>query len=290
MFQTTPLDMEECMAYYKKSAQNGYWHGGRHLYQKNPRLKNPDATEQQPERASWTSSIESFRKAARCESFCLFSNGLRANRVLQLNLLRNYFIADIDALCKEQNDLRGFIRRHNKKKEKEKIVAHSVMEVTRNKFKTAPTDQVHFHFLIHTTLSETELIDLFHRACQAAKYASSDYRISKVCNIAGTSDEEYKRICAYQAKDGYEDRIIMFKPGLGFNKIRKIGDFWVNKNGVPTTKQKIWLQAEWRMKPEYPLRDNVSLSPQTDPSSATANEGRQSNKPLIWSCTDPRFT
>lgn len=164
----------------------------------------------------------------------MFHNGRRPNFMLQLNLCRIYLVSDIPKLRKELDKLFAYLRR------KKKIVAYAVLEVTRNKRKNRPVDQVHLHFLVDTELTEAELRNFFHRACKSAKYTADDYRVSSVKNIAGKPDREYKRICRYLVKDGYPEKIIMFKPGLGFNKIRTIGKWWTDKDGTPTTKKKIW--------------------------------------------------
>lgn len=222
------------MAYYSESGQDGKWYGNSHLYQKKPRLETPYNPNRPYGVCSWTSSIKSYEKATRKESGCLFKNDRRAKFLLQLNLQRSYFLADFPQLRKGLDRMFAYLRR------KKNIVAYAVLEVTRNKRKTRPIDQVHLHFLIDTLLTEDELRDLFHRACKAAKYTPDDYRISRITNIAGKPDFEYKRICRYLVKDGNPDKIIMFKPGIGLRKIHTIGKWWVDKDGNPTTKKKIW--------------------------------------------------
>ena len=229
----------------KKQNKPAGWHNpdDEHLYQTNPWPKDPDWLKEKHINYSATSSLESYPNWARKEAFCLLHNGRRPNFILQLNLQRPYFRADIPNLKKELDSLFAYLRR------KKKIVAYAVIETTRNEYKTGPSDKVHIHFLIDTELAEGELKNLFHRACKSAKYTPDDYRISKVKSIAGISDNEYKyRICNYIVKDGFPDKIILFKRGLGFRKIRTIGKFWVDSAGRPTTKEKIWSQASQKMK------------------------------------------
>lgn len=226
------------------NAQNYHNPSDHHLYQTNPWPKEPKKVIYPwGANRSWTSSLESYRNAARKASFCLFHNGRRANFTVQLNLQRTYFVQDVPTLRAELTKLFSFLGR------KKSIVAFAVLEITRNEFKTGPTDKIHVHFLVDTALDESELIDLFRRACKAAKFTPDDYRISKVKNIAGMSDGEYKhRCCNYVTKDLRTDNIVMFKRNLGFRKIRTVGKWWLDKNGNPTNMENTWDQAKVKQK------------------------------------------
>lgn len=236
------------------NAQNYHNPNDHHLYQTNPWPKEPKKVVfAWGANRSWTSSLESYRNAARKASFCLFHNGRRANFTVQLNLQRTYFVQDVPSLRAELTKLFSFLGR------KKSIVAFAVLEITRNEFKTVPTDKVHVHFLVDTALTEAELIDLFRRACKAAKFTPDDYRISKVENIAGISDGAYKhRACNYIVKDVRSDKIIMFKRNLGFRKIRTVGKWWTDENGQPTKKEKIWKQAHSKRKVNKECADTVT--------------------------------
>lgn len=233
------------MSDYREIVWNYHNPNDNHLYQTNPWPNEPPKPFTWGKNRSWTSSLESYASAAQKESYCLLHNGHRANFTLQLNLLGIYFVHDIEKLRSELKKLFACLSR------KKNISAYAALEVTRNKFKTGPTDRIHIHFLIDTKLTEIELIDLFHRACKSAKFTTDDYRISKVDNIAGISDGEYKhRICNYIVKDGFPEKVIMFKTMKPrFNKIRTVGKFWTDKDGKPTQKDKIWMKAslkEWK--------------------------------------------
>ena len=183
---------------------------------------------------SWTSSKESYSKTASREAYCLFNNGRKANFTLQLNLYRMYFVQDIEALRKELSILFAYLRR------KKKIAAYAVLEVTRDQL-GMPTNKVHFHFLIDTDLSENKLKKLFHRACKSAGYTRNDYRLSKVDDISGKPDDEYRWLCKYIVKaDRLPKKVILFKKHLRLRKTRTVGDFWLDANGDPTTKKAIW--------------------------------------------------
>lgn len=206
---------------YSQTAPNCHNPNSDCLYQTNPWPKEPGIKFTWNTNYSWTSSLESYRNAARRESYCLFHNGRRASHTLQLNLLRYYRIQDVTKLRVELSKLFAYLGR------KKSLTAFAALEITRDEFKTGPTDRVHLHFLINTALTEDELINLFHRACKAAKYTTEDYRISKVERIVGIPDDEYKyRYCNYIVKDGLPGRVIMFKSKL-FRKIRTVGKWWV---------------------------------------------------------------
>lgn len=251
------------MAYYREIGQDGKWYGNIHLFQKKPRLETPYNPNRPYSVCSWTSSLASRAKAARKESCCLFNNGRRAKFILQLNLFRTYLVSDIPQLRKELDRLFAYLRR------KKNTVAYVVLEVTRGKQKTKPTDKVHLHFLIDTELTESALRNLFHGACAAAKYMSDDYSISSVKNIAGKPDHEYCRICRYIVKDGYSDKIVMFKSGLGLRKIRTIGRWWTDKDGTPTKKEEIWAPIRLATIRKY---QSQNATPQSLPSANDATE------------------
>lgn len=231
---------------YSETSNSSHFFEDNHLYQKHPRELEPFDPNRKYINRSWTSSIESYGNAARKESYCLYNNGRRANFTLQLNLLRTYLRSDVPKLRKEMDSLFGYLRR------KQQIVAYAVFEVTRDEFQVHPVDKVHLHFLIDTELSESELRDLFHRACKSAKYSNDDYRISKVENISDITDQEYKRLCRYLVKDTAKEwrqkNPILFKYRAGFRKLRMIGKFWENSNGAPTTKKEIWKSISEQMK------------------------------------------
>ena len=233
------LKREQHPVKVQNSPKGRYNPPSEHLYQINPWPTERKDIYRQYTNYSSTSSLESYGNWARKESYCLFNNGRRANFTLQLNLQRAYCVSDILKLRKELNQLFAYLRRTKN------FAAYAVLEITRDKYKKKPTDKIHTHFLIETALTVAELKDLFRRACEAAKYTPDDYEISKIENITGMRDGEYKhRICNYITKDGFPKKVIMFKPNLGFRKTRKVGKFWMDKNGKPTNKEKIWAKAQ----------------------------------------------
>ena len=200
-------------------------------------------------RKMWTTSLQSFQDAARKEFYCLSHNGrCRLKYRVTLNLLRTYLVPDVPKLLAERRKLFAYLGR------KKSIVSYAVVEVTRNDFKTVPTDRVHFTFLIDTALTASELKTLFERACKAAGYREGDYRISEVLDLEGMPEEEYEqRVLKYVVKFDCKvpGKIILFKPNLGLRKTYTIGSFWTDGAGNRTTKAAIWEPIRWQTIRKY---------------------------------------
>ena len=174
---------------------------------------------------SWTSSLEGYHNKAKAYAFRMLYNGRKVKYRITVNILRLYFVTDVPELRKHIQDLLQCLRRH-------KLIAYAILEVTRNEHQTGAMDRVHIHFLADTGLNKDALVELFQKACKAAKYSTKEHKKPFVENLEGLTDAEYWKVIKYFFKYDCRRKPILFKTGLSPQKTYQVGKFWVKPKSV----------------------------------------------------------
>ena len=130
------------------------------------------------------------------------------------------------------------------------------MEVTRDRYKHNPIDQVHLHYLIDTQLTKTDLIEHLRAAMNVAKvhyaltkhdYITNQNRNAVYGYVSGNDAEiddktgQEERFEEEPKKKKHKKRPILFKEGLRIQKVYYVGKFWLDvQTGEPTNVEKMW--------------------------------------------------
>ena len=245
------------------------------LYQSNPKEYSPDMYK---EAKSYTLSLESYQKAAWKEYSRVIDNPRRTEHEIVINYRNEFSIQEI----KDQFKLmRKYLQEQG-------IIAFSVAEISRNKYKTGPVNHLHRHFLVDSDsldLSEKLLRDIFKGACRYAGLQPDEPNIldspdapKKNCEVkyqkidnndskgnTYTPEESFQRRVRYILKyNSYNRTPILFQsksayPHLkkGIDKIASIGNWFINPDGTKANKTKMWEKRCIRKHPESAAKELV---------------------------------
>jgi hypothetical protein len=136
--------------------------------------------------------------------------------------------------------------------QKQSIIAFAVAEITTRRHILLdgshwdyPINQIHYHCLVESDLSERQLRKIFNCACLDAGLMKGEFEV----HYESIPDRKnFKHKCEYILKHGkFKDQAILFQPGTGINKICSIGRWFVNANGSRASKDKMWesIVASW---------------------------------------------
>ena len=125
------------------------------------------------------------------------------------------------------------------------IVAYSVIEITtrpqklpNGAWKHYPTNKVHYHCLVDSSLPEPRLRRIFNSSCVDSGLSTEDFEVH-VKSIPDRKAFEHK--AKYILKfDTYKDQAILFQPGTHINKTCSIGRWFINANGTKANKDVMW--------------------------------------------------
>ena len=137
------------------------------LFQSSPLDKDPEGIPPL-HKTSWTRSHESRQYTAALEYYLVRDNPQRPRHEIIINYLEEFFIQDI---------LRKF-RRMKECLEEHKVIAYSVVEITRDKYKKHPVNWLHYHFLVDSHLSKGPLVEVFEGACVHA-----GHKLDETCRV-----------------------------------------------------------------------------------------------------------
>jgi len=211
------------------------------LYQSSPRRRNSYYT--RTCRRSWTDSHETYQNAARREHALLLANPRQhVNHFVTLKYFREFTAEEIRATWLA---LKALLIQHG-------IVAYSVIEITTRPqklpsgtWKHYPTNRVHYHCMVDSSLPERQLRNIFNSSCVDAGLSKEDFEVQ----YESMPDRKtFERKAKYVLKfDTYKNQSILFRPGTGINKTCSIGRWFINADGTKMNKDKVWesIVAGW---------------------------------------------
>ena len=224
----------------------------RKLYQYPPRRRNTYSAI--PWKRSWTFSRTTYQNAAKREYELLLANYRQANHLVTIKYFREFTNLQIIALWSELKTLLT----------QQGIIAYVVIEITTRRhiypdgrYRDYPIRRVHYHILVDSNLSECRLREIFNCACLDAGLVKDAFEVHyAIIPDRETFEHKARYILKYKT---FKKQAILFKPHTGINKICSINTWFINSDGTPANKEKMWkaIVAGW-----YP--DNaVTKQPQS---------------------------
>ena len=187
---------------------------------------------------SFTESMPSYMKAARRESWILEHCGRRPNHEIVLR----YFVEwDIKMIRQHWQRIRANMKRA-------KITFAATVEFTDGK-NGRPSNCLHYHFLIDSTMSREELKETMKTICLSSSIGTYRQDFDLIFPNAGIKDWGTRKI-HYFTKYKLTGKVYLFKTGLRLKKFYYSSDWFLEAEGTVTTRAKI-LQ---HLKSEYQKR------------------------------------
>ena len=193
------------------------------LYQANPRRH--DRSERYKPK-SFTESHESYQRAARKETWIHQNNHRTPNHEIVLHYLTEISVKELRERWKK---IQRVLSRLG-------IEFLASLELTLGKNKK-PNNTVHYHFLVDHPMSRDELKDMFKCICLCLGLGEKDFSL----NFPNKGIYDFgKRKIKYFVKDGHHDKVVLFTTGLRLQKFYHSKNWFLDENGNPTTKAKIY--------------------------------------------------
>jgi hypothetical protein len=212
-------------------------------------------------RKSFTYTLESYQRKAWEQYNLVLMNLRRPEHEIIVNYLEEFYIEEIQ-------DKFRLIKEYL---QKQQIIAFSVVEITRDKSKIWPINQIHYHFLITSnnagSISENLLREVFKEACRYAGLVPDAPDTINVPDAPNqncivhyspipdpkrdrdrygnllTYDQAFNKRVRYILKCNTMRKPILFRSGTGINKIASIGRYFINPDGSRADKGLMW--AKW---------------------------------------------
>lgn len=184
-----------------------------------------------------TDSKESYSNDVKKTRFAIANNGNKIKHEIKVNLLK---IFSIQYLREQWEIIRRFLL-------KEGIIAYGTREITcdpvydpkTKEWIKKPSNRFHYHFIVVNQIPKQQLLTIFRTAfSKAGLIENDDFMIThkKITDIT--------KVSFYFTKYQVWDKIILFRPKLGFQKFVKVGKFFVDKNGKETTVDELFEPAK----------------------------------------------